>query len=66
MAMVGPATSRRTSSGDSYASRWNRFVAWFLTSGERSLPASPQDVVAYLEDRSETGARHSPCVWPPR
>ena len=59
MAMVGPATSRRTSSGDSYASQWNRFVAWSQTSGERSLPASPQDMVAYLEDRSETGARHS-------
>ena len=33
MAMVGPATSRRTSSGDSYASQWNRFVPWSQTSG---------------------------------
>ena len=33
MAMVGPATSRRTRSGDSYASQWDRFVAWSQTSG---------------------------------
>ena len=59
MAEVGPATSQRTRTGDSYASQWNRFVAWSQALGTRSLPASPEDVAAYLEDRSETGARPS-------
>ena len=59
MAELGPATSRRTRTGDSYANQWNRFVAWTQASGRRSLPASPEDVAAYLEDRSETGARPS-------
>ena len=59
MAEVGPATSRRTRTGDSYASQWNRFVSWSQASGRCSLPASPEDVAAYLEDRSETGARPS-------
>ena len=59
MAEVGPATSRRSRTGDSYASQWNRFVAWSQASGRRSLPASPEDVAAYLEDRSDTGARPS-------
>ena len=57
MADVGPATSRRTRTGDSYVSQWNRFVTWSETSGRCSLPASPEDVAAYLEDRSETGTR---------
>ena len=56
MTEVGPATSRRARTGDCYASQWNRFVAWSQASGRRSLPASPEDVAAYLEDRSETGA----------
>ena len=56
MAEVGPATSRGTRTGASYASQWNRFVEWSQVSGKRSLPASPQDVAAYLEDRSKTGA----------
>ena len=59
MAEVGRATSRRTRTRDSYANQWNRFVAWSQASGRRSLPASPEDVAAYLEDRSETGARPS-------
>ena len=59
MAELGQATSRRTRAGDSYASQWDRFVAWSQASGRRSLPASPEDVTAYLEDRSETGARPS-------
>ena len=59
MAEIGPATSRRTRTGDSYVSQWNRFVAWSQASGRRSLPASPEDVAAYLEDRSVTGARPS-------
>ena len=59
MAEIGPATSRRMRQGDSYANQWNRFVAWSDESGRRSLPASPEDVAAYLEDRSETGARPS-------
>ena len=59
MAEVGSATSRRTRTRDSYANQWNRFVVWSQTSGRRSLPASPEDVAAYLEDRWETGARPS-------
>ena len=56
MIEVGLATSRRTRTGASYASQWNRFVAWSQASGKRSLPASPDDVASYLEDRLETGA----------
>ena len=59
MAEIGPSTSRRTRSGGTYVSQWNRFVAWSQASGRRSLPASPVDVAAYLEDRSESGARPS-------
>ena len=59
MAEAVPATSQRTRTGDSYANQWNRFVAWSQASGRRSLPASPEDVAAYLEDRSEAGARLS-------
>ena len=59
MAEIGLATSRRTRTGDSYVSQWNRFVTWSEESGRCSLPASPEDVAAYLEDRSETGARPS-------
>ena len=54
-----PATSERTRRGASYASQWNRFVAWSQASGRCSLPASAEDVAAYLEDRSGTGARPS-------
>ena len=53
MAEIGRATSRRSRTGVSYASQWNSFVAWSEASGKCSLPASPEDVVAYLEDRSE-------------
>ena len=59
MTEVGPATPRRTRTGHSYANQWNRFVAWAQASGRGSLPASPEDVAAYLEDISETGARPS-------
>ena len=59
MAELGPATTRRTRSRDSYTSQWNRFVTWSEASGRCSLPASPEDVAAYLEDRSGTGARPS-------
>ena len=59
MAELGPATSRRTRTGINYASQWNHFVAWSRASGKCSLPASPEDVAAYLEDRSGTGARPS-------
>ena len=34
-------------------------MAWSQASGRCSLPASPEDVAAYLEDRLETGARPS-------
>ena len=59
MAEAGSATSRRTRTGINYASQWNHFVAWSRASGKCSLPASPEDVAAYLEDRSGTGARPS-------
>ena len=59
MAEVGRATSRRSRTGVSYDSQWNSFVAWSEASGRRPLPASPEDVAAYLEDRSDTGARPS-------
>ena len=59
MAELGPATSRRARTGANYASQWNHFVAWSRASGKCSLPASPEDVAAYLEDRLETGARPS-------
>ena len=52
MAEAGSATTRRTRTGLNYASQWNHFVAWSRASGKCSLPASPEDVAAYLEDRS--------------
>ena len=61
MAEERPATSgldgKRT--GASYASQWNLFVAWCEASGISSLPASPDDVSAYLKDRWESGAKPS-------
>ena len=59
MAEVKQQTSRRERKGSSYASQWDRFVAWSEAAGTRSLPASPEDVAAYLEDRSGSGARPS-------
>ena len=59
MAEAGPAISRGIRTKANYASQWSRFVTWSEASGRRSLPASPEDVAAYLEDRSETGARPS-------
>ena len=59
MAEARPVTARRTRTGVNYASQWNHFVAWSRASGKCSLPASPEDVAAYLEDRSGTGARPS-------
>ena len=61
MAEERPATSGldRKRTGASYASQWNRFVAWCEASGSSSLPASPDDVAAYLKDRWESGAKPS-------
>ena len=59
MAEAAQATSRGTRTRDSYANQWDRFVCWSEASGTRSLPASPEDVAAYLEDRSGSGARPS-------
>ena len=59
MAELVSATSRRSKNRDSYSNQWDRFVAWSEASGRRSLPATPEDVAAYLEDRVETGARPS-------
>ena len=49
----------RKRTGASYASQWNRFVAWCEASGRSSLPASPDDVAVYLKDRWESGAKPS-------
>ena len=38
---------------------WNRFVAWSNATGKSSLPANPEDVAAYLENRAEAGAKAS-------
>ena len=59
MAEAGQATSPTSRTGESYASQWNSFVAWSEAAGRRSLPAAPEDVAAYLENRSATGARPS-------
>ena len=59
MAEDRPSTSRRKSTSASYAHEWNRFVAWSEPSGSRSLPATPEDVAAYLEYRAQAGARAS-------
>ena len=59
MAELLPATPRRRRTRESYANQWHRFVAWSEAAGTRSLPASPEDVAAYLEYRGETGARPS-------
>ena len=64
MAGDGPASSRRRPSGRSrtgegYLHEWNRFVAWSDATGRPFLPASPEDVAAYLEERVEEGARSS-------
>ncbi len=55
-AKTGPRSKRR---GASYAHEWNRFVAWSETAGKRALPATSEDVAAYLENRAEAGARVS-------
>ena len=61
MAEERPATAGfdRKRTGASYASQWNRFAVWCEASGMNSLPASPEDVAAYLKDRWETGAKPS-------
>ena len=61
MAEERPATTEldRKRTGASYASQWNRFVAWCEASGSSSLPAAPEDVAAYLKDRRESGAKPS-------
>ncbi len=61
MAEERPATSGldRKRTGASYASQWNRFVAWCAESGSSALPAAPEDVAAYLKDRRDSGAKPS-------
>ena len=61
MAEERPTTSGfdRKRTGASYASQWNRFIAWCEASGISSLPAAPEDVAAYLKDRRESGAKPS-------
>ena len=55
----GLATSERKRSGTSYVHEWNRFVASSEAAGRNSLPATSEDVAAYLESRAKTGARAS-------
>ena len=59
MAEAGSMTSSRTREGSSYSSQWNRFVTWSEASERNSLPSSPEDIAAHLEDRSVKGARPS-------
>ena len=61
MAEDNPAISGagRKRSGASYASQWNRFVAWCEASGRSPLPASPEHVTDYLKDKRESGAKPS-------
>ena len=59
MAEERPATLRKKRSGASYVREWRRFVAWSEATGRRPLPASPDDVAAYLENRAEAGAKGS-------
>ena len=66
MAEDRPATSGRKRTGASYAHEWNRFVAWSESAGRRSLPASPEDVAAYLENRAAAaGPEPRPSRWWP-
>ena len=51
MAETGPAIHWDSRRGASYASQWNRFVAWSQASGRSSLPATPEDVATYLGKR---------------
>ena len=55
----GPTTLGAKRSGTSYVHEWNRFVAWSESTGRPSLPATSEDVAAYLENRAEAGARAS-------
>ena len=59
MADTGAARPREGWTGGSYASQWNRFVAWSEAAGRSSLPATSEDVAAYLSDRLESGAKPS-------
>ena len=61
MAEERPVTSGldRKRTGASCASQCNRFVACCEESGSSSLPASPEDVAAYLKGRRESGAKPS-------
>ena len=60
MAEFRPPTLRRTRTGNSYTNQWNRLVAWSQASGRCALPASPEDIAAYLQDGPETGAKALP------
>ncbi len=48
------ADARAPSTRRTYAGQWNRFAAWCAARGERSLPAAPALVAAYLTARAET------------
>ena len=42
-----------------YGSQWRSFLSWCASSGSTALPASSEDVVAYLRERANAGARSS-------
>ena len=51
--------SRRRPRGTSYVYERNCFVAWCESKDRNSLPATPEDVAAYLDERSEAGPKAS-------
>ena len=61
MAQDRPATTTTGTQhrGASYAHEWNRFVTWAKSRERDSLPATHEDVAAYLKERFEAGAKAS-------
>ena len=59
MAETDPARPGDSRSNASYASQWNRFVAWADATGRSSLPASTEDVADYLKSKWDSGTSFS-------
>ena len=59
MSDAEPTSPFQGLSRGSYANQWGQFVAWSLGSGKQYLPATPEDVAAYLKDRWNSGAKPS-------
>ncbi len=51
------ASSRARNTRLAYAGQWQRFSDWMHHRGLEPLPASPEQVAAYLADRAATGVR---------